>query len=112
MSSVASPALGGGAVNRPCGYAQHTVTTTVKNLDDTPTTGKRLSQCEGVPMRAIIQAETQGIRWTDDEDVAPTAAIGMLIPLGTTLEYDGDLTMFRFINAVAGAVLNISFYNS
>ena len=100
-----------GNVNRPCGYAQYTGLAGVTNLDDPPTSGKKISQCEGAPIRAIIQAEVQALRWNDDEDVAPTATVGMLIPAGTTLEYDGDLRYFQMIPAQAGAVVNISYYN-
>ena len=111
MSSTADPQYVSAVPNRPCGVAQHTNCATVKNLDDVPATGKRLRDCEGRPSRALIQAEAQGIRWTDDEDHAPSDTFGMIIPANTTLEYDGDLAMFRFIQDTAGAILNVSFYN-
>jgi hypothetical protein len=34
----------------------------------------------------------------------------MPLAVGVTLQYDGDLTMIRFIEQVAGAKLNISYY--
>jgi len=49
------------------------------------------------------------VRWRDD-NVAPTSSVGMPLPVGVTLQYDGDLTMIRFIEQVAGAKLNISYY--
>lgn len=58
---------------------------------------------------AIIQAEAQAVRWRDD-GVAPTAAIGMVIPAGGELRYDGNLRGIQFIEAVALAKLNVSFY--
>lgn len=101
-----------GAVHKPCGFGRWAVDT-VKNLDDaTVTNGKRLSTCKGKPIRALIQAEAQAIRWTDDPDVDPAAALGMTIPVGVVLEYDGDLSKLRFIGAVAGGILNVSFYGA
>lgn len=61
------------------------------------------------PTWAVIQAETQSARYRDDE-VAPTAAIGMLITVGDPLIYTGDLNKIRLINAVAGTILNIAYY--
>jgi len=49
------------------------------------------------------------VRWRDD-DTAPTASVGMPLPIGVPLQYDGDLTKIRFIEQVAGAKLNISYY--
>ena len=61
------------------------------------------------PTTALIQAETQGLRWRDD-GTDPTTSVGMLIPAGQTLEYAGPLTKLRLINATAGAIANISYY--
>lgn len=101
----------------PVGYGKWTLTA-LRNLDnggadggDLLATTKRLGTCDHKPIRAKIQAETQAIRWTDDPDVDPTAATGMLITVGTTLEYDGDLSMFRMIAAVAGAIAHVTFYS-
>lgn len=55
--------------------------------------------------RALIQAEDQDLRWRAD-GTNPTSAIGMLIAAGDTLDYIGDLTKLRFIEAVGGATLN------
>jgi len=61
------------------------------------------------PTFALIIAEGQAVRWRDD-DTAPTASVGMPLPIGVPLQYDGDLTKIRFIEQVAGAKLNISYY--
>lgn len=59
--------------------------------------------------RAIITAEAQGVRWRDD-GVAPTASVGMILPVLVTLSYDGDLNRIRFIQQAASAILNVSYY--
>lgn len=61
------------------------------------------------PSIAMITPETQGVRWRDD-DTDPTNSVGMPLAAGTTLQYDGDLTKIKFIEQVAGAKLNISYY--
>lgn len=61
------------------------------------------------PTLAIITPETQGVRWRDD-DVNPTASVGMPLAAGVTLQYDGDLTKIKFIEQSASAKLNISYY--
>jgi hypothetical protein len=65
------------------------------------------------PNAVLMQADTQAVRWRPDA-VAPTAAIGMILPNALTigappLYYDGDLASLRFIQAVAGAVLNVTY---
>lgn len=101
------------APDRPCGFAQYTTQlAAAMNLDAAPTSGKTLATCKGKPNRALIQAEAQDVRWTDDPDVDPTGAIGMLLKVNTTLEYSGDLSKIRFCQAAATAILNISYYNS
>jgi hypothetical protein len=61
------------------------------------------------PSIAIIVSETQAVRWRDD-DVNPTASIGMPLAAGVTLQYDGDLTKIKFIEQSASAKLNVSYY--
>jgi len=61
------------------------------------------------PVIALITPEGQAVRWRDD-NTAPTTTIGMPLAVGVTLQYDGDLTMIRFIEQVGGAKLNISYY--
>ncbi len=58
---------------------------------------------------AIIQAEAQAVRWRDDGGT-PTASVGMTIPAGGELRYDGNLRGILFIEAAASAKLNVSFY--
>lgn len=58
---------------------------------------------------ALIQAETQDVRWRDD-GTDPTASVGMVIGAGTTLPYTGDLSAIKLIQATASAKLNISYY--
>lgn len=59
--------------------------------------------------RAFIQAEDQDIRWRSD-GTDPTAAVGMLIAAGDTLDFTGDLNQLRFIEAVGGATLNATIF--
>lgn len=61
------------------------------------------------PTIALITPETQAVRWRDD-DVNPTATVGMPLAAGVTLQYDGDLTKIRFIEQTAGAKLNVTYY--
>lgn len=59
---------------------------------------------------AVISVETQAVRYRDD-GTAPTAAIGMPLAAGVSqFEYVGDLSAIRFIQAIAGAVINVSYY--
>ena len=59
---------------------------------------------------ALIQPEAQAVRWRDD-GTAPTAAVGMPLAVGTTLQYSGDLSAIRFIEQVAGGKLNVTYYD-
>lgn len=112
--AVADDDLISGCINRPCGYARYagTLNATLKNLDDAPTNGKRLSQCTGKPNRALITVEAQVVAWTDDPATDPTATIGTPIAVGQTLEYTGDLSKFRWIERAASAVVHVAYYNS
>ena len=59
---------------------------------------------------ALLQAETQNVRWRDD-GTAPEATVGMLIFSGDMgFWYTGNLTAIRFIEATASAKLNVSYY--
>jgi hypothetical protein len=58
---------------------------------------------------ALIVAESQNVRWRDD-GTAPTAAVGMPLAIGVSLSYDGDLKAIRFIEVLASATLNVSYY--
>jgi len=61
------------------------------------------------PTIAIIIPEAQAVRWRDD-GTDPTASVGMPLSAGVALQYDGDLSKIQFIEQVAGAKLNISYY--
>jgi hypothetical protein len=59
---------------------------------------------------ALLQAESQAIRWRDD-GTAPTASVGMILNVGDApYPYDGDLTAIRLIQVAATANLNVSYY--
>lgn len=60
---------------------------------------------------ALLQAESQAVRWRDD-GVAPTSSVGMLLAPGETFAYTGSLSAIRFIEAAGGAVLNVSYYTT
>lgn len=62
---------------------------------------------------ALIQAETQNVRWTDD-GTTPTAAIGMILIADTNpvLFNVQDLQALRFIQTAATAKLNVSYYGN
>lgn len=100
------------AINRPCGFARYATNSSLQNFDSAPATGKTLAQCKGKPNRVLLTTEAQAIRWTDDPDVDPTSTVGMPLAVGATLEYTGDLSKFRWIEATAGAVVSVSYYNS
>ena len=58
---------------------------------------------------ALIQAETQSVRWRDD-GTAPTSSVGTLLAAGESMFYEGDLNQLRFIVVTASAKLNVTFY--
>jgi len=65
-----------------------------------------------VPTRArmaFIQAQGEDVRWRDD-GTDPTSGVGMLITVDSILSYTGNMSKIKFIEASAGAVLNISYY--
>lgn len=95
------------AVTNCMGYQQITSLSASTGLTVPATTQNGLRT---VPTVAIIIAEAQGVRWRDDQ-TAPTSTVGMPLPAGTPLIYDGDLTNIRFIEQAASAKLNISYYS-
>lgn len=94
------------AITTRLGYQQITSLSSAASLT-VPQTDLNGLACK--PSLAIITAETQAVRWRDD-DTAPTASVGMPLAAGATLQYDGDLTKIRFIEQTASAKLNISYY--
>jgi hypothetical protein len=94
------------AVTTCMGYQQITSLSNATNL----TVPQRTPNGQnGKPVFALIVAETQAVRWRDDL-TSPSASVGMPLAVGIPLQYDGDLTNIRFIEQVAGAKLNISYY--
>lgn len=82
----------------PLGFQQLASIDTSTGL--TPPAGARL---------AIVHADTQNVRWRDD-GTAPTASVGMRLPIGNELRYMGTLAAIRFISETAGAKVNVSYY--
>jgi hypothetical protein len=93
------------AITARLGYQQITSLSSATSLT-VPVTDLNGLSCR--PSIAMITPETQAVRWRDD--TAPTAAVGMPLAAGVTLQYDGDLTKIQFIEQTAGAKLNISYY--
>lgn len=60
---------------------------------------------------ALIQAETQNVRWRDD-GTAPTASVGMILVAGADAFgfIQPQLAAMQFIQTTATAKLNVSFY--
>jgi len=58
---------------------------------------------------ALIQAETQNVRWRDD-GTAPTASVGHILAAGETMFYEGDMNNLKFIEVTTSAKLNVTFY--
>lgn len=71
-------------------------------------TAQHLTVPQGASL-AVIQAATGAVQWRDD-NTAPTASIGMTIPAGGELQYNGNLAAIQLILGTAGAVANISYY--
>lgn len=80
------------------GYQQLTSVSTATGLTVPP----------GATM-ALIVPENQSVRWRDD-GTNPTAGVGMLLPVNSSLNYDGDLQRIKFIEILASAKVNISYY--
>lgn len=99
-SSFTKPLVPGSQTFTAGGFRQVTATGSVFSLP-TPPAGTR---------RTIIQAEAQALRWRDD-GTNPSATVGMTIPAGGELRYDGsDMSLIKLIAASAGAIANISYY--
>ena len=94
------------AITTRLGYQQITTLTSAVGLT-VPTRDLNGLSCK--PAIAIITPLTANVRWRDD-GVDPTAAIGMPLAAGVTLQYDGDLTKIKFIQNGGTAELNITYY--
>lgn len=94
------------AITTRLGYQQITSLSSATNLT-VPT--KDLNGLNQRPVIALITPEGQAVRWRDD-NIAPTASVGMPLAVGVTLQYDGDLTQIQFIEQTSGGKINISYY--
>jgi hypothetical protein len=95
------------AITSRLGYQQITSLTAATALT-VPQTDLNGLSCK--PSIAMIVAEGAAVRWRDD-DVNPTASIGMPLSTGVMLQYDGDITKIKFIEQSASAKLNIIYYS-
>jgi hypothetical protein len=82
-----------------------------------PTTSAAASLSSGgIPQganSAVIRTETQAVRYTDDNTVAPTATTGQLLNTADpSFWYQGALANLQFIQAAASAKLNVTFYKT
>lgn len=84
--------------DRPLGYQQITGAATVKSL--TVPAGAIL---------AIVQVETQAVRWRDDA-TDPTALIGYPLPVGAELVYTGQLGLLKFFEQAPTTTINVCYY--
>lgn len=102
LSLIAAPSFADPLLRQvPLGYQQISSPSVATNL--TPPAGATT---------AVITVETQAVRYRDD-GVAPTSSIGQ--PLAVTgasppLVYSGNLSAIQFIQQVAGAVIDVSYY--
>lgn len=71
-------------------------------------TAKKLSPPSGASY-ALLAVAGQDIRWRDDS-VVPTATVGMPLPAGKELWFNGDLHKILFIEQTAGAEVNVMYY--
>lgn len=94
------------AITTRLGYQQITSLSSATGLT-VPQTDLNGLACK--PSLALITAESQAVRWRDD-NTAPTASVGMPLAAGATLQYDGDLTKIQFIEQTGSAKLNVSYY--
>lgn len=62
------------------------------------------------PSLAVIQCTVNNVRWRDDGGT-PDSTTGMVLVVGDTLYYDGDLPRIKFIQAAAGAKLDVTYYS-
>jgi hypothetical protein len=86
------------AIERPLGYQQITSLSASTGL--TTPEGARYAR---------IACTGQDVRWRDD-GTAPTASVGMPLPVGAEMLYSGKLEALKFIEQSASAVLNIAYY--
>jgi hypothetical protein len=103
LSVVANQATVTG-IRRPLGYQQITVLTS-----STALTLPAVIAGYNVGYVVIQNSGSAAVRWRDD-GVAPTAGVGMTIPVGGELDYVGDFKALRFIQVGATGTLDVSYY--
>lgn len=87
------------AIGVPMGYEKITGLSAAKGLTE-----------PAYARYAIIQAQTQDVRWRDD-GTDPTATDGMLLATSNAgFVYTGDIAKIKFIEVSASAVLHVSYY--
>ena len=84
----------------PQGYEQMTSLGTATGFTTIPANAKY----------AFITVSGAIVRYRDD-GTAPTASLGVPIPINTQLQYFGNLSAIEFIQESAGAVLDVAFYS-
>ena len=82
--------------------------------------GTALSASTGFPSlpadatKAVVNVEGQPVRWRPDgSTTAPTTAIGMLLPVGSTTVFvysQAALAAVRFIETAASAKINVTYF--
>lgn len=70
---------------------------------------KALTIPEGAEI-AVIQAESQNVRWRDS-GLTPTTTVGMQLAAGRDMLFTSKLSAVRFIEEAASAKLNVSYYS-
>ena len=83
------------------------ITDTYKRITNL-STAKETNPPVGYKKAAIIHCSGQAVRWRDD-GVAPTASVGMYLPVNQPFVYSGNLHALQFIEVVAGATVDIKY---
>lgn len=96
------------AITNPMGYQQLGTLSSAIGLT-VPTKALPGNGIAGTPRLAMIQCTGKDVRWRDD-GTDPDATHGMVLVVGDTLMYDGDLNKIKFIETSSSAVLNVSYY--
>lgn len=84
---------------KPLGYVQITSLSSAVGLGTIPAGAQW----------ALIQPETQSIRYRDD-GTNPTSSVGMILAAGSFLQLTSALFNFKAIEVSASAKLNVTFY--
>jgi len=58
---------------------------------------------------AIFQAQGQPVRWRPD-GIDPDSTTGMLLAVGESVRYTGDLSQLRFIQTAVSATLEVTVF--